>query len=139
MKTNLPYLAVLAFAGSAFAGETVVTSRTTYQSSESASSHACGRFKNAGTPGAFYHSNFSRNAVLLCNDTPDFMTFFVYSGDVAGPNDINHMIRIGAQVYEIVVPPYRRSYTDQRGRHYWVGSKRGKWGIDLATHQIVPW
>ena len=141
MKTILPYLAVLAFADSALAGESVITTSTTYQTS--VSSGACahglhwGRIKNAGTAGAFYHSNFSHNAVLLCNDTPDFMTFFVYCADVPGRNDINDMIRIGAHVYETVVPPYGKSYTDQRGRYYWVGSKPGRWGIDATRNRVA--
>ena len=140
MKTILPYLAILALAGSAFAGETVVTTRRSYLSGESCSGTHEGssrRTRSTGTPGAYYHSNLFRNAVILINDTPDYMTFFVYSGDLTGANDLNHMVRIGAHVYEVVVPPHKVSFTDQRGRHYWVCSKPGKWGIDMAKHRIV--
>ncbi len=136
----IPFLATLMISAAALAGERIV-SRTTEQRWDEPSSCAreihCGRIKNAGTPGAFYHSNFSRNAVILCNDTPDFMTFFVYSGDVAGTNEINHLIRVGAHVYEVIVPPYQKGFTDQRGREYWVGSKKGKWAIDLMTKRVV--
>ena len=140
MKTTLPFLAVLALVGTAFAGQAVVTSSKTYQPSESArcSAHPCpSAVKNAGTPGAFYRSNCGRNAVMLLNDTPDFMTFFVYSGNFCEYADINGLISSGAQVYETVVPPYTRSYTNQRGRHYWVGSKPGKWGIDPQKNRVA--
>jgi hypothetical protein len=140
MKTTLSFLAAFAFVGTAFAGQAVVTSSKTYVPSESArcSAHPCpGKVKNAGTPGAFYRSNCGRNAVMLLNDTPDFMTFFVYSGNFCEPNDINRMIASGAQVYETVVPPYTRSFTDQRGWHYWVGSKPGRWGIDLQKNRLA--
>jgi hypothetical protein len=75
---------------------------------------------------------------MLINDTPDYMTFFVYSGDVCGPNDINGFIRRGAHVYPTLVPPYGRSFTDERAHHYWVGSKRGKWAIDLTRNCVTP-
>jgi len=138
MKT-IHYLALLAFAGSAFAG---VTTRQVNQSSEFGSCRNrhfhCAFAKDAGTPGAYYHSNLARNAVIVINDTPDFMTFFVYSGDMPGSNDINDMIRIGANVYQVVVSPYQTSFLDQRGRCYWVGSKQGRWGIDSMQRRIVP-
>jgi hypothetical protein len=94
--------------------------------------------KDAGTPGTYYHSNFEHNAVICINDTAHFTTFFIYYGDMGGPNDINEMIRIGANVYQVVVPPYQRSFVDQRGRCYWVASKPGKWGIDLAKRRLGP-
>ena len=122
--------------GSAFAGETMATSSSGKTSVSTQERHCRG--KSAGTEGAYYHSNFWRNAVILCNDTPNYMTFFVYCGDMRAPNDINELIHNGAQVYEIVVPPHKTSYTDQRARYYWVGSKRGKWGIDMARNRIVP-
>jgi hypothetical protein len=141
MKTTLFCLTILAFVGTAFAGQTTGNSPRTYKASEATCCNAhtrpCGRLKNAGTPGAFYRSNPGRNAVILVNDTPQFMTFFVYSGDLCAPNDINALISNGAHVYETVVPPYTRSYTNQRGRHYWIGSKPGKWGIDPAKNRIA--
>ena len=139
MKLPIPFLASLAFAATAFSGENVVTT-TRYHVSETGRTHCsafdCG-LKSAGVPGAFYRSNFSRNAVVFINDTADFVTFFVYSGDICGPNEVNEMIRAGAQVYEVVVPPYQTSFTDRRGRYFWVGSKRGQWGIDPARHQLA--
>ena len=141
MKTILPYLTVLALAGSAFAGETVVTSRRTYRSGECSGTHEGGssiRSRSTGTPGAYYHSNLFRNAVILTNDTAGYMTFFVYSAELSGPADLDSLVHKGAHVYEIVVPPYQVSYTDQRGRHYWVCSKPGKWGIDPMRNRIVP-
>ena len=142
MKTTLSYLAVLALAGSAFAGETVVTSRTSYRSSgECSGTHDGGssvRSRSTGTPGASYHSNLFRNAVILTNDTAGYMTFFVYSSDLSGPANLDRLVHRGAHVYEIVVPPYQISHTDQRGRHYWVCSKPGKWGIDMMRNRIVP-
>lgn len=141
MKTKLTLVAVLAFAGCAFAGQPTVTSSQYYRPSESArcSAHPspCA-VKNAGTPGAFYQSNLARNAVILINDTPHFMTFFVYSGNMCESNDINAMISRGAHVYETVVPPFTRSFSNQRGRHYWVGTKPGRWGIDLAQNRVAP-
>lgn len=142
MKTILPYLTVLALAGSAFAGETVVSSRNIYRASrECSGTHEGGssiRQRSTGTPGAYYRSNLFRNAVILSNDTPGYMTFFVYSAELSGPADLDGLVRRGAHVYEIVVPPYQVSFTDQRGRHYWVCSKPGKWGIDLMRNRIVP-
>lgn len=93
--------------------------------------------KSAGTPGAFYRSNLFRNAVLVCNDTPNFMTFFVYYGDMPGDNGVDGMVRIGANVYQVTVEPYRRSFLDQRGSCYWVSARPGKWAIDLAERRIV--
>ncbi|MEO6786472.1 MAG: hypothetical protein ABI318_10100, partial [Chthoniobacteraceae bacterium] len=72
------------------------------------------------------------------NDTPDFVTFFVYSADEPGSADIHDLIRQSAHVYPTIVPPYGRSFTDQRGRFYWVCTKPGKWGIDLAERRIAP-
>ncbi len=142
MKNTLSLIVSLAFVGSASAGETVVTSSKTYHRSEYArcSAHAYGFFgwKEAGTPGTYYRSNCGRNAILLVNNTPEFMTFFVYSGDLCSPNDINAMISDGAHVYETVVPPYTRSFSNQRAKHYWVGTKPGKWGIDLAKNRVAP-
>lgn len=137
MKTILTSLFAIAVAGNAFAGDSVVTTRQSYQSSETACSRTI-RTRNAGTEGAYYRSNLFQNAVVLINDTSDFMTFFVYSGALCGPSDINHLIRTGAHVYETVVPPHQMSFTDQRGHHYWIGSKRGKWGIDMAHNRVVP-
>ena len=140
MKLPIPFLAAFAFTTTAFAGENVVSSTTRYQVSEAGrtqcSAFDC-RLKSTGIPGAFYRSNFSRNAVVFFNDTADFMTFFIYSADICGPNEVNEMIRAGAQVYEIVVPPYQTGFSDRRGRYFWVGSKRGKWGIDPARHQLA--
>ena len=93
--------------------------------------------KSTGTPGAFHRSNFFHNAVVVCNDTSRFMTFFVYYGDMPGPNSVNDMVRIGANVYELVVPPYQRSFLEQRGSCYWVSARPGKWGIDLSERRIV--
>ena len=136
MKTT-SCLALLALAGSAVAG---VTSNSVCQSSDAAScrsrEHICGWYRDAGTPGTFYHSNLGRDAVICINDTPHFTTFFVYFGDMPGSNDVNDMIRIGAYVYQVIVPPYQKSFIDQRGRCYWVGSKPGKWGIDPTTHRL---
>jgi hypothetical protein len=137
MKTILVSFLALVAAGGAFAGERVVATDRTARYSEG----KCDRTRktrNAGTPGAYYHSNFFHNAIMLINDTPDYMTFFVYSGDVCGPNDINGFIRRGAHVYPTLVPPYGRSFTDERAHHYWVGSKRGKWAIDLTRNCVTP-
>ncbi len=137
MKTPI-LLVVLALAGSAVAG---VTSRDIVQSSDSASCRThrsdCAGMKSTGTPGAYYRSNFFRNAVLVCNDTPNFMTFFVYFGDMPGPNGIDGMVRIGANVYQVTVEPYRKSFLDQRSSCYWVSARPGKWGIDLSERRIV--
>ena len=140
MKTILPSLVLLIFGASAFGGQRSVALGTTCHSSGIVCSRSV-RTQSAGTEGAYYHSNLSHNAVILINETSEFMTFFVYSGDICGPNDVNEMIRIGAQVYEIVVPPHQVSYTDERARHYWVCSKPGKWGIDMAANRVVrlPW
>ena len=140
MKTILPSLALLVFTASAFGGDRIVSLGKTCHSSEIVCSR-CVRTHSAGTEGAYYHSNLSHNAVILINETSEFMTFFVYSGDRCGPNDVNEMIRIGAQVYSTVVPPHQVSYTDERGRHYWVCSKPGKWSIDMAANRAVrlPW
>lgn len=137
MKNLILSLVFLMGAGSAFAGVRVVSTVQTEPSCDA----KCDRTthtRSAGTPGAYYRSNFFHNAVLLKNASSDFMTFFVYSGDVCGTNDINKMIRSGAHVYEMVVPPHGRSFTDERGHHYWVGSKRGKWGVDPVTNRVVP-
>ena len=136
MKTILPTLTLLALAGSAFAGEASVTA-TSDSDYAGTRDRNCPHGKSAGTPGAYYHSNFGHNAIMLCNDTPDFMTFFTYCGDMRAPNHINLLIRNGAQVYETVVPPYTTSFTDQRARHYWVGSLQGKWRIDMMHNRIV--
>ena len=76
--------------------------------------------------GVYYRSNVMRNAVIFRNDTPNFVSFFVYFGDNAGPNSVNDMLRSDAFVYEQVVPPYQTSFVDQKGRFLWVGSKVGK-------------
>lgn len=140
MKLPVPFLAALAFTTTAFAGETMVSSDRAYHVSETWLTH-CNRYdgvlKNAGTSGAFYRTNFSHNAVTFFNDTPHYMTFFIYSGDICGPVDMNGAIHSGAQVYEVVVPPYRTSFSDRRGRFFWVGSKLGKWGIDAANRQLA--
>lgn len=141
MKILLLSLFTAIVPGHAFAGETVVTSRSSYRSEECSGTHEGGssiRSRSTGTPGAYYHSNLFRNAVVLINDTPGYMTFFVYSADRPGPADVDSLVRLGAHVYEIVVPPYQVSYTDQRARHYWVCSKPGKWGIDMMRNRIVP-
>ncbi len=136
MKIALPLLAALATASAALAGETVVTTTR----SEIELTH-CNRYdcvmKSAGTPGAFFRTNFSHNAVVFYNDTPHYITFFMYSGDICGPNDVDLMIRAGAQVYEVVVPPYQTSFSDRRGRFFWIGSKPGKWGIDASSRQLA--
>jgi hypothetical protein len=137
MKTILSSLAILAVAGPAFAGDTV---RAIYRSESCAGTHERGSsiFKRStGTPGAYFRSNLFRDAVILYNDTPEYMTFFVYSSDQAGPANLTSLVRKGAHVYDVIVPPYRIYHTDQRGRHYWVCSKPGKWGIDLAKGRIV--
>jgi hypothetical protein len=140
MRTSLPYLAILAITGTAFAGETVVTTRYSVEScSHTQTGRSSTRNRSAGTEGAYYRSNLFRNAVILTNDTPDFMTFFVYAGDVSGPADLHSLVRTGAHVYEVVVPPYKVSFTDQRGPRYWVCSKPGKWGIDLMMNRIVAY
>lgn len=139
MKTILSYLTLIALAGSAFAGDSVVTLRR-YSGASCSGTHEGGssiHYRGTGTPGAYYRSNLCRNAVILLNDTPDFMTFFVYSGALSGPADLNSLVHTGAHVYEIVVPPYTTSFTDQRARNYWVCSKPGKWGIDLMVNRIV--
>ena len=139
MKTILPYCILFILTASAFAGETVVDSRR--YSEESCSSNTTGasswRKRSAGPEGAYYHSNFSRNAVILTNDTADFMTFFVYFGDLPGPNNVDDMVRIGARVYGVVVPPYTTSLTNQRASGYWICAKPGRWGIDLMRNRIV--
>lgn len=137
MKTIHLSLALLIAATTAFAGERVIATDRTVRYSGTQCSRTT-KVTNAGTPGAYYRSNFFHNAVLLINDTPDYMTFFVYSADVCGPNDINGFIRRGAHVYPAIVPPYGRSFTDERGRHYWVGSKQGKWAIDQTRNCVVP-
>jgi hypothetical protein len=133
MKTILTCLAGFALIGSALAGETYRSLEQCPTTNGTTSRHN----RSAGPEGTYYRSNFARNAVILTNDTPNFVTFFVYDGDLTGPNDIHHMVRIGAQVYPVVVPPYQKSYADQRGRRYWVCAKPGKWGIDLQTNRIV--
>lgn len=140
MKTILPTLALVVLTGSAFAGERMFSLDKACHSSEIACSRTV-QTRSAGTDGAYYHSNLSHNAVILINETSEFMTFFVYSGAVCGPNDVNGLIRNGAQVYETVVAPHQISRTDERGRHYWVCSKPGKWGIDMAANRVVrlPW
>ncbi len=134
MKTIL-FCSVLAFAGSALAGVNSIT----VSESQSDCHHRAhyGRMKDAGTPGTYYRSNFFRNEVIVVNDTSDFVTFFVYFGDVSGPNHINKMIRTKAPVYELVVAPYQSSFFEQRGRCYWVGTTPGKCGIDPARGRIV--
>jgi len=80
-------------------------------------------------PGAYYRSNVMRNAVIFRNDTPQFVTFFVYFGDNRGPNNVNEMLRANAYVFEQVVPPYQSTFIDQKSQYYWVGSKEGKWMV----------
>ena len=92
MKTTLPYFALLAILGSAFAGDGIVTSTRTYQATDSGARG--GRMKDAGTPGAIYHSNFPGNAIVLLNKTPEYVTFFIYFADMRGPNDVDEMIRL---------------------------------------------
>jgi len=133
MKTVLTCLTGLALIGSAFAGE---TSRSPEQC-EITNGTSSIRNRSAGPEGTYYRSNFSRNAVIFTNKTPNYVTFFVYAGELAGPNDIYKMVRVGAPVYPVVVPPFQKSYADQRGRRYWVCAKPGKWGIDLQTNRIV--
>lgn len=138
MKTVLSYLTFLATAASAFAGETVVNSRKyTADSCGITSGGSSCRTRSAGTEGAYYHSNFFRNAVILTNDTADFMTFFVYFGDLPGPNSVERMVRLGAPVSQLVVPPYKTYLTDQRASVYWVCAKPGKWVVDLMRNRIV--
>ncbi len=133
MKTLFPSILGVLVAGSAFAGETIV--QTQYADAKCSRTL---RTRSAGTEGAWYHSSLFHSKVVLINDTDEYVTFFVYSGSVCGPNEINRLIRNGAQVYETVVPPHHVSYTDERGPHYWVGSKPGKWGIDMAKNRVVP-
>lgn len=100
MKTILVSFLALVAAGGAFAGERVVATDRTARYSEG----KCDRTRktrNAGDSRAHYRSNFFHNAIMLINDTPDYMTFFVYSGDVCGPNDINGFIRRGAHVPDV--------------------------------------
>jgi hypothetical protein len=138
MKTTLPYFTVLALINSAFAGETVVNSRRySVDSCGITSGGSSCRAKSAGAEGAYYHSNFSRNAVILTNDTANFMTFLVYFGDLSGPNSVERMVEMGATVYEVVVPPYKKCLTDQRASVYWVCAKPGKWGIDRMRNRVV--
>ncbi len=138
MKIAASFLVALASAAMSFAGQSVVSVRTEISETDLA---PCNRFscklKSAGAPGAFHRSNLEHNAVVCYNDTPGFMTFFVYSGDICGPANVGEIIRQGAQVYEIVVPPYQTSFTDRHGRFYWVGSRPGKWGIDPASRQLA--
>jgi hypothetical protein len=133
MKTTLTCLAGLALIGSAFAGET-------YRSSEHCKitdGTSTRKNRSAGPDGTYYRSNFARNAVILTNDTPNFVTFFVYAGDLPGPNDVFNMVRAGAIVDEVVVAPYQRSFANQNAKRYWVCAKVGKWGIDLQRNRIV--
>lgn len=137
MKTTLPYFAILAILGSAFAGDGIVISTRTYQTTDSGA--RCGRMKDAGTPGAFYHSNFPGNAVVLLNKTPEYVTFFIYFADMRGPNDVDEMIRLGAPVYPSVVSPYQKGMSNMRGSSYWVSSRPGKWRIDPVAHRLVSY
>ncbi|MEO6741828.1 MAG: hypothetical protein ABIP20_16405 [Chthoniobacteraceae bacterium] len=137
MKT-LRFLAVLAFAGSAFAG---VDSYDRCQMTDSARTRArqapCARLKDAGTPGTYYYSNLFRNAVYVVNDTSCFMTFFVYFSDQPGSTDINEMIRHNAHIQEMVVPPYQTRYFEQRRSHYVIGTKPGRWSIEASQGRLV--
>ncbi len=135
MKT-LRFLPLLALTASAIAG---VTSSDAYQSSGRTSTRHSysGYSKETGTPGTHYYSNLFRNAVYVVNDTSDFVTFFIYFADQPGPNSVNKMIRINANVYEMVVPPYQTRFFEQRASHYWVGTRTGKWAIDTAHGRIV--
>jgi hypothetical protein len=66
MKTILVSFVALVAAGGAFAGERVVATDRTARYSEG----KCDRTRktrNAGTPGAYYHSNFFHNAIMLIN------------------------------------------------------------------------
>jgi hypothetical protein len=131
-------LTLLALATSAFAGETVVSMhKYTGDSCRITSGESSCRAKGAGPEGAYYRSNFSRNAVILTNDTADFMTFFVYFADSPGPNSVERMVNLGATVYEFLVPPYKTYLTNQRGSVYWVCAKPGEWGIDVMRNRIV--
>ncbi len=133
MKTLIPSILGILIAGSALAGETVVQS----QNADGKCSRTL-RTRSAGTEGAWYRSSLFHSKVVLINETDDYMTFFVCAGSVCGPNEINLLIRNGAHVYETVVPPHHVSYADERGAHYWVGSKLGKWGVDMAKNRVVP-
>jgi hypothetical protein len=79
-----------------------------------------------------------RNAVIFRNDTPSFVSFFVYFGNNSGPNNVNGMIRNNAFVYEMVVAPYATSFVDQRARYYWVGSKEGRWTMGNGGVRSLP-
>ena len=127
-------LAIVALAGSAIAGSTQY--QPDYESSEANVGHPSCRYKNAGTPGASYRSNCSRNAVYLRNDTSEYVTFFVYFRDLDGPNTINSALSQNAFVYERVVAPHQVSRMDQRARYYCVGSREGKWAV--GDRGIVP-
>ena len=130
MKT-LRFLPLLALTASAMAG---VNSTDSYQGSRYTHS---GYSKETGTAGTHYYSNLFRNAVYVVNDSSDFVTFFIYFADQAGPNSINKMIRTNANVYEMVVPPYQTRFFEQKASHYWVGTRTGKWVIDTARGRIV--
>jgi hypothetical protein len=138
MKT-VPFLTLIAIAASAgisIAGES--ERPVSYESSTYDYGYASTRFRSAGMEGAYYRSNVMRNAVIFRNDTPNFVSFFVYFGDNAGPNSVNDMLRSDAFVYEQVVPPYQTSFVDQKGRFLWVGSKVGRWTVGHAGVVALP-
>lgn len=129
----LRFLALLAVAGSAYAG---VTTYETVESSRTCEGQ-CRHMKNAGTPGTCYRSNLFRNAVIVVNDTPRFMTFFVYFADMPCSRDINSMIRSSAYIQEMIVPPHQKRYFEQRRSHYVIGTKPGRWSIDASQGRLV--
>lgn len=136
MKT-LRFLTVLAFAGSAFAGVDSYD-RCQTNSARAGAHHApCARLKDAGTPGTYHYSNLFRNAVTVVNDTPCFMTFFVYFSDQPNSSDINGMIRHNAHIQPMVVPPYQTRYFEQRRSHYVIGTRHGSWAIDSTKGRLV--
>ena len=137
MKT-LRFLTLLAFAGSAFAGVNSYDRCQTTDSAHARAQHAPrARLKDAGTPGTYYYSNLFRNAVFVVNDTPCFMTFFVYFSDLPGSSDINGMIRHNAHIQQMVVPPYQTRYFEQRRSHYVIGTRHGSWAIDSTKGTLV--
>jgi len=134
MKTALALLTGLTLIGNALAGVGITGPSRGCPLTDGTAS---GSYRSAGPDGAWYRSNFSRNAIFVKNDTSDYMTFFVYSGSEPGTVSIDRMVRIGAPVYYVIVPPHQQSFIDQRGRYCWVCAKPGWRGIDLQTNRIV--
>ena len=92
----------------------------------------CEEWKQKGMPFDYIcnaeNIGMARN-IIKCFELAETPYCWVFGDD--------DMVRIGANVYELVVPPYQRSFLEQRGSCYWVSARPGKWGIDLSERRIV--